>query len=152
MTPGTGSSGSPHQADGPIPNAPSLASALQNLLGYHLLAWEPDRAVLGYTIRPEHLNRANRLHGGVLATLLDASCGFAGSYAPEPEPALLCVTLSLTVNYIGSITEGLLVTEARRTGGGRTIFFAAGDVRDEAGRLIASATGSFRYVHGDPTK
>jgi acyl-coenzyme A thioesterase PaaI-like protein len=57
-----------------------------------------------------------------------------------------CVTLSLTVNFVGAVSEGRLTIDARRTGGGKTIFFAEGNVRDAAGNLIATATGSFRYI------
>lgn len=128
------------------PDPSQLASALQDLLGYRLLAWEPDRAVIGYTVDSAHMNRVNRLHGGVLATLLDAVCGFAGSFAIDAVRPRTCMTLSITVNFVGSVTGGALVAEGRRTGGGRTIFFAQGEVRDEAGFLVASASGAFRYV------
>ena len=131
---------------------PSLArerarpSAFQEVMGYELTAWEADRAVLAYTILPDHMNRTGRLHGGVVATLLDTTMGYCGVYAAEPGATRTCVTLTLTVNYVGAASEGRLTVEARRTGGGNTIFFAEGEVRDEAGHLIATATGSFRYI------
>lgn len=123
-----------------------LGSPLQELLGYRLVEWETDWAAIAYVIDPAHLNRVDRLHGGVLATLLDAACGFSGCYSSDPTRPLACVTLSLTVNYVASVTAGRLVAEGRRTGGGRMIFFAEGAVRDESGRLIASSTGAFRYL------
>jgi uncharacterized protein (TIGR00369 family) len=121
-------------------------SAFQEHMGYELLAWEADRAVLGYTIQPEHMNRTGRLHGGVLATLLDTTMGYSGVHTDGRAGPRSCVTLSLTVNFVGAISEGRLTIEARRTGGGKTIFFAEGDVRDAAGSLVATATGSFRYI------
>jgi uncharacterized protein (TIGR00369 family) len=121
-------------------------SAFQEHMGYELLAWEPDRAVLGYSIQPEHMNRTGRLHGGVVATLLDTTMGYSGVHADSGAGPRSCVTLSLTVNFVGAVSEGRLTIDARRTGGGKTIFFAEGNVRDAAGNLIATATGSFRYI------
>jgi uncharacterized protein (TIGR00369 family) len=121
-------------------------SAFQQHMGYALEVWEPERAVLGYTIQAEHMNRTGRLHGGVLATLLDTTMGYSGVYSDEPGGTRACVTLSLTVNFVGAVAEGRLTIEARRTGGGNTIFFAEGEVRDAEGRLVATATGSFRYI------
>ena len=121
-------------------------SAFQEHMGYELLAWTPDHAVLGYSIQPEHMNRTGRLHGGVVATLLDTTMGYSGVHPDGSSGARSCVTLSLTVNFVGAVSEGRLTIEARRTGGGKTIFFAEGNVRDAAGNLIATATGSFRYI------
>lgn len=121
-------------------------SALQALLGYRLIEWEPDRAVVAYDIKPDHLNRTGRLHGGILATLLDTAGGFAGCFSADPEERRTCVTLSLTVNYVASMSAGRVLTEARRTGGGHSIFFAEIQARDGEGRVLASGTGAFRYL------
>lgn len=126
-------------------------SALQGLLGYRLVKWEPDRAVVAYDIQPAHLNRTGRLHGGILATLLDTAGGFAGCYSADPDERRTCVTLSLTINYVASMSAGQVLTEARRTGGGRSIFFAEIKACDSTGRVLASGTGAFRYLSGDRT-
>ena len=123
---------------------------MQALFDLHLETWEPDRAVFAYQIRPEHLNRRGRLHGGVLAMLLDTASGYCGCFTSVPGGRVDAVTLSLTTNFVSSVREGRLLAEARRTGGGRSVFFAEAYVRDEAGRLIASSTGTFKYIapHG----
>jgi uncharacterized protein (TIGR00369 family) len=121
-------------------------SPLQQLFGYRLADWGPDRAVVAYEVKPEHLNRTGRLHGGVLASLLDTAMGYAGCFVDEPGGYRACVTLSLTTNFIASVRDGPLTAEARRTGGGRSVFFATAEIRDAAGALVASGTGTFRYV------
>ena len=133
-------------ADPTLPRERANPSSFQEHMGYELLAWTPDHAVLGYRIQPEHMNRTGRLHGGVVATLLDTTMGYSGVHADGDAGPRSCVTLSLTVNFVGAVSEGRLTIEARRTGGGKTIFFAEGNVRDAAGNLIATATGSFRYI------
>ncbi len=118
----------------------------QNLMGYRLEVWSPDYAALHYTIRPEHLNRTGRLHGGVLATLLDSACGYAGCFSAVPGERRTGVTLSLTVNYLASTNAGTLLVEARRIGGGKSVFFAEATVKDAEGNLLATASGSFKYL------
>jgi hypothetical protein len=40
--------------------------------------------------------------------------------------------------------------EGRKRGGGKTIFFSDVEVRDDEGRLIATAVGTFLYVSATP--
>ena len=61
-----------------------FSSALQQLLGYRLVEWAPDHAVFEYEVAPAHLNRTNRLHGGILAVLCDTAAGYAGCYCAIP--------------------------------------------------------------------
>ena len=122
-------------------------SAFQGLLGYRLALWEPDRAVIEYDVDAGHLNRSGVLHGGVLVTLLDTAAGYAGCHCAVPGRIRRTLTLSLTTNFVASVTAGRLRVEGRRTGGGRTIFFAA-EARDDSGRLLAGAVGTFRYIGG----
>jgi len=124
------------------------ASGLRTLLGMGLTEWGPDRSLVEMEIGPHHLNRSGLLHGGILATLLDTALGYAGCYAGETGAIRRTLTLSLTTNFVASVKSGLLRTEGRKTGGGKTIFFAEGDVRDADGRLIATATGTFKYLSG----
>ena len=127
-----------------------FSSALQQLIGYRLVEWAPDYAVFEYEVAPEHLNRTNRLHGGILAILCDTAAGYAGCYCDTPGEARSSVTLSLTLNFLASISRGRIRAEGRKTGGGRRIFFASAEVRDGDGQLMATASGSFRYVSDAP--
>jgi uncharacterized protein (TIGR00369 family) len=128
------------------------SSALQQLVGYRLLEWEPDRAVISYEVAKDHLNRTNRLHGGIIATLCDTAGGYCGVYGDTPGETRATVTLSLTVNFVASVSGGRVMAEGRKRGGGKTIFFSDVEVRDEQGRLVATATGTFRYVSATPVE
>ena len=127
-----------------------FSSALQQLLGYRLVEWAPDHAVFEYEVAPEHLNRTNRLHGGILAVLCDTAAGYAGCHCDLPGEARSSVTLSLTLNFVASVSRGRIRAEGRKTGGGRKIFFASAEVRDAQGQLMATASGTFRYVSDAP--
>jgi len=97
------------------------------LVGYRLTRWRPDEAELELALEPRHLNRSNVPHGGVIATLIDTACGFAGCYSAEPGRRRRAVTLALNTSFIGQAEANTTLTaKARRTGGGQTVFFARG--------------------------
>ena len=137
-------------ADPNLAREQRFSSALQQLIGYRLVEWGGDRAVIAYEVAKDHLNRTNRLHGGIIATLCDTAGGYCGVYCDTPGETRATVTLSLTVNFVASVSGGRITAEGRKRGGGKTIFFSDVEVRDDEGRLIATAVGTFRYVSATP--
>lgn len=126
-------------------DTPARTSPFAELLGYRLLDWREDAATVGLTVERRHRNRLGGLHGGVLATLIDTACGYAGTFV-EGGPPRSGMTLALTTQFLAAAKPGSrLVAEARRTGGGSSIFFATCEIRDQHGTLIARGDGTFRY-------
>jgi len=123
-------------------------SGFQDLLGYHLAEWDENHAVLELTIEPKHCNRAGLVHGGVLATLIDTSCGFAATFCPHPGRVRRCVTLQLTTSFTGQIRHGLIRAIGRKKAGGSRIVFCSSEILDDNGKLIAMGEGTFRYRTG----
>ena len=120
------------------------AAGFHGLVGHRLTRWEQDFAELQLDVQPKHLNRGGVLHGGVLSTLIDAVCGFAGCYTDDPNEKRGCITLSLTVSFTGQVNGGTIRAVGRRRAGGRRIYTATGEVHDERGELIALGEGTFR--------
>ncbi len=117
-----------------------------DLIGYRLTAWSEGAAEISFEADDRHMNRSGLVHGGVLATVIDAACGFAGCYQAPPGRGRRALTLSLTTQYLQPAAGGARLTAtAKRTGGGRTIFFSTCEVRDPEGRLIATGSGTFKY-------
>ena len=117
-----------------------------DLIGYRLTAWREHEAEIVLEVDARHMNRSGRLHGGVLATVIDAACGFAGCYQAPPGQGRRAMTLSLNTQYIGPVPAGThLTASARRNGGGRRIFFSTCEVRDQDGRLVATGSATYRY-------
>ncbi len=119
----------------------TFESGFHEVMGHRVVRWQRGHATLEMEVLPKHLNRSGVIHGGVLSTLIDAVCGFAGV---DPDDRRGVITLSLSVNFLGQVDSGKLRVEGRRRGGGHRIYFATGEVYDQDDNLIAMGEGSFR--------
>ncbi|MCG8356939.1 MAG: PaaI family thioesterase [Kiloniellales bacterium] len=127
--------------------------AFADLIGYELATWRADYAEVTLAVTEKHMNRSGVLHGGVLTTLLDSVCGYAGTYCAAPGRVRRAFTLSLNSHFVGTVEAGARLTAVgRKTGGGQRIFFSRAEVHDQDGRLIGQGEGVFRYrgASGDP--
>lgn len=122
----------------------------QRLLGYVLDVGRGDgRARCMLVVDDRHLNRQGILHGGITATLLDNALGATASLSVDPTGMARFSTLSLTVDFIAPGRAGdHLCATGRLTGGGRKTVFVGGELHDQTGRLIATATGVFKRAAG----
>lgn len=127
-------------------STPRVSTGFNRHLGIELIEWTAEGVVGRMLLRREMLNSNEMVHGGVFMSLLDFGCGLAGCHVPPGTPPRRCVTLSMTTNFLASAHEGELTVRARRTGGGKTVFFAEAEVTDAAGQVLAKATGAFRYI------
>lgn len=113
-------------------------------LGAIIESWSDDRVVIRMALQPNHLNRQGALQGGVVSALLDAACGYAG-IDPDNAERNNSVTISLAINFIGSVKSGHVLASGIVTGRGRKIYFSQATVTAPDGRVLASAQGSFKY-------
>ncbi|MBM3596781.1 MAG: PaaI family thioesterase [Alphaproteobacteria bacterium] len=132
-------------AHDPIQQEP--ITGFQNLLGYRLVEWREGHAVLELDIADRHRNRSGVLHGGVIMTMIDAAGGFSGTYCAVPGNVRRGMSLSISTNFTGQATDGIVRAVARRTRGGRKIFFASVEVFS-GGELIGTGEGVYRYRGG----
>jgi uncharacterized protein (TIGR00369 family) len=114
-------------------------------MGIILKRWEEGFAEFEMPIQPWHMNRQGALQGGVVSTLIDVACGYSGLFSPQGEPDVHGVTITLNVNFVSSVSSGMLIAKGKKIGGGRKIFFAEAQVFSEEGVLIASGQASFKY-------
>ena len=123
-------------------------SGLQDHLGYRLVEWAKDHAVVELDLQNHHCNRAGILHGGVLTTLMDTASGYAVCFCPVPGNVRKSLTLSLTTNFLGMARDGLVRVVARKQGGGRKVVFTEATAFDADGNVIGTSTGTFKYHRG----
>jgi uncharacterized protein (TIGR00369 family) len=103
--------------------------------------WEKGRAVASVEVRPELYNGWQYAHGGVVMTLLDVTMGSAAR-STVPHAAGV-VTVDMSVSFV-SAGQGRLTVEGRVLRSGGSIVFCEGEMRDEAGELVAKAMASFK--------
>ncbi len=94
-------------------------------------------------VGPRHGNALGNAHGGLIATLLDVAMGTISRHTAGSA----IVTLDMQVSFVAAGT-GTLVAEGRVLRATRSIVFAEAEVRDEAGTLVAKASGTFKTVRG----
>ena len=114
--------------------------------GIMLTEWDDGFGALRVDLAAGHLNPMRLVHGGLYTSMLDVALAMTGSYRPAPDPLIPGLTLSLTTQFVAvaNLDDEFLVAEARRTGGGKSIFYADGAVRTPSGRIIATASGIFK--------
>jgi uncharacterized protein (TIGR00369 family) len=128
---------------------PIEKTGFANLVGYRLVHWSEGEAHLALDLDDRHMNRSGVMHGGVLTTLIDTACGYVGCYCPHPGRVRRAMTLQLESQFLSPGRNGTrVVARARQVGGGRSVFFAECEVRDEAGTAVGRGSGVFKYRRG----
>lgn len=138
-----------HESDVEFATDPGHKNArrvpLHELLGLRLVVAKDGRGAVELTVTERHLRTFGMVHGGIVATLLDASMGVAAmTRAPQDHDV---VTVQLNVNFIRAAWEGEtlsatgeLLHSGRRTAVGR------GEIHTSGGALVASGTATFMFI------
>jgi uncharacterized protein (TIGR00369 family) len=110
-------------------------------LSTHLgFVWEShDR--LSLTVRDDHINAAGLLSGAVSYAMIDYCMGSA-LWAQLSEGERIA-TISISVNYVRTAREGVVVCEAAVDRRNDRIAVLRAEVSREDGSLVATAIGSY---------
>lgn len=133
----------------PQPIIKEAVTGHQRHLGYVAKVY-PDRSDVHLTPDENHMNRQDVIHGGVIATILDAALGYAASRHLAEDASVMVVTVSFTVNYIAATQSTEIIATGRVTGGGYKTVFTEGEVKTVGGVLLATCTGV--YKRGKPKR
>ena len=87
------------------------------------------------------------LHGAAVYTMVDYSMG--GATMSVLPPGEICATIEIKISYLASVRGGTLTAETEIIKRGRNVVFLESKVRDDAGKLVATASGSFAVIHRD---
>jgi uncharacterized protein (TIGR00369 family) len=116
---------------------------LHELLSFQTIMQEPGHYQFQMQGHELLTNRLSILHGGALATFIDASIGTALQYELEqPKPL---VTVDLHIQYLSPGEVGLLRSVVKVIKKGYRLMFAEALVTDLKEKPIALATSTF-YV------
>lgn len=116
---------------------------LKGLLGLSIDD-EGDEAVACIEIGHTHLNPNGVAHGAVLFAMVDTAMGKA-TMKVIPE-GCYCATIEIQLRFLRPVGPGPCEARVRVIKPGRSIVHLSADVTDSAGKLSATATGSFAVL------
>ena len=130
-------------SDQSVETAPAYPSAapFTEWMGLVELQSRPGEVHLQVKQRHDLNNRRQVVHGGVLATLLDSA--MARAARALDAGVQFAGTVDLHVQFMLP-AEGTLVALGRVESSSRSLAFCRGEVRNQAGVLVASATATMR--------
>ena len=118
-------------------------SAFSELIGCRLQRLEEGVAEVALTLEPHLRNRAGKLHGGAIFSLVDITMGLACSSTHGFDQQ--SVTLECKINYIRAVSEGDVLCIARVIHPGRRTLVVEADVWQDD-KLVAKAQGTFAVL------
>lgn len=124
-------------ADGELPAAP-----IASHFGMDLIEVGPGTVTFRCQPDESHYNPIGTVHGGLVCTLLDSALGCA-THTTLPSGSGY-TSIEIKVNYLRPVSagSGALTCRGRVTKPGRRVAFAEGEVMDDQGKVVATASGS----------
>ena len=113
-------------------------------LGVQLSQRSRGRIVLMLEIRPEHMNRFEVAHGGVVMTLLDIAMAISANTLDDTAQGV--ITVEMKTSFIGA-ASGTVTVEGRCIHLGKSVAFCEGKAYGANGKLFATASGTFMLRH-----
>ena len=130
-----------------LPNARAPGTSigpLAEILGITNDGAQDGRARYRLMVMPATLNPHGVLHGGAVYVMVDYSMG--GATMSVLPPGDICATIEIKMSYLASVRGGTLTADTQIIKQGRRVVFLESRVTDEAGKLVATATGSFAVI------
>jgi uncharacterized protein (TIGR00369 family) len=112
-------------------------------LGIRLVERSKERAIVSLTKRPDLLNSWGAAHGGVIMTMLDLvmSVAVRGHYGIAGG----VLTIDMSVGFLNA-SYGDITAEGRVLNAGKSTAFCEAEARDETGKLLSKAIGTFKLL------
>lgn len=126
---------------GDVPPPPAA-----KLLGWKVLEAEPGsgRIRIQFEATGDFTNPLGNIQGGFVAAMLDDTLGPA--LATTAKPQEFGPTLELKVNFMRPAKPGTFIGTGWVVHRGNSVAFLQGDLRNDAGELVATATATARIV------
>jgi len=110
----------------------------------------PDGARLRIPYADANSNPGRALHGGVYASAIDAAGALAAQAGVDGAAALDRRTLDLSVVYLAAAIGEDIVADARVLRRGKELAYASVEVRNDAGKALATGLVTHRMAAGSP--
>jgi 1,4-dihydroxy-2-naphthoyl-CoA hydrolase len=93
---------------------------------------EPDEVVATFAVRPVLLDRAGRLHGGVLTAVAEGTASM-GTAAGVMKDGMVASGMSNDTTVVAAVTEGRLTAKARRRAAAPDLWVWDVEIADDDG-------------------
>lgn len=110
-------------------------------LGLELEALADGKSAIRLPFRKEYGNTRGEVHGGAIATLVDAAMSQAVRSTVELDARV--ATISMTINYLAP-GVGDLLGRGTVIRAGRSLLFVEAEVTDSKGNTVCTASATFR--------
>ncbi|GBF33949.1 hypothetical protein DCCM_3060 [Desulfocucumis palustris] len=118
--------------------------AFWRLLGMEAEQDDNGETVLKIPVEDKLLQFYGKVHGGVIASLIDAASAVAINLKLGPDRG--ANTVEMKINYLRPVEKGILYARGEVIHLGRTLAVGKADVWDDQGRQIAHGTGTFYLI------
>jgi uncharacterized protein (TIGR00369 family) len=118
-------------------------NSFERHLGVTFIEYGDGYCEIVLAIKPEHLNIAGFVHGGIINALCDIALSGAvtSNYTNGAEKV---VTMQMNVNFLRAGTaDDVLTASGQVIKKGRTICYVEGGIKNKQGELIAKASGDW---------
>ena len=117
------------------------------MIGFELISFDAGRAEIALTLRDELTNSRDMAHGGVSMTLLDVAMAHAARSPNQPGHAEThgVVTIEMKTTFMRP-GVGRLIGRGHLVHRTASMAFCEGVIVNDAGLVVAQATGTFKYV------
>ncbi len=117
-----------------------------------LISMEITEMGIGYSIfeidiQKKHFQPYQVVHGGVFASIVDATA-FWALYCDIDDQNSGLTTVDLKLNFLAPAVDGKLIARGRQIKLGRTLGYADAEVTNEKGKLLAHGTATFMIQPG----
>ena len=124
-------------------------SGVCKALGIRYGEFGGGKATILCTVTEEHVNKGGVAHGALFTTMLDTALG--GALVSTLRIETWCATAQLSVSFLEAGQVGdELTAHGRVVRRGKGVAHLAGEVVDQKGTVLASATGTWAIFAAKP--
>jgi len=115
-----------------------------SLLSMKIKDLEWGTSVLEVQLEEKHLQPFGNIHGGVIASVMDAAAFWA--VFPQVKDGMGLTTVEIKVNFLAPIQKGKLVVQGRCIKIGRTLALGEAYINSAEGNLLGHGTATMMIV------
>ena len=115
-----------------------------SLLSMKIKELEWGSSVLEVELEEKHLQPFGYVHGGAIASVMDAATFWA--VFPQVKDGMGLTTVEIKVNFLAPVREGRLVVKGRCIKIGKTLALGDATIYDVKGNLLAHGTATMMIV------